>query len=149
MDRTGYATFEALASLSDELEATAIYFSESLSFGRGESARRLETVAHSPGYFAVLGFQPLVGSWAEPSSTPREDVVVISYGLWQREFGGAPDVLGKPLRLGLDTYSIGAVAPRGFAGIDYKAVDVWLPLAPRARRRRTAPNGRRKRSFSR
>ena len=133
MDRTGYATFDALTNLSDELEASAIYFSESLSFGRGESSRRLETVAHSPGYFAVLGFQPLVGSWAEASNPPREDVAVISYGLWQREFGGSLDVLGKPLRLGLDTYSIVAVAPRGFAGIDFRAVDVWLPLVPRAR----------------
>ena len=133
LDRTDYATFDALSNLSDELEASAIYFSESLSFGRGESSRRLETVAHSPGYFAVLGFQPLVGAWAEASNTPREDVAVISHGLWQREFGGSLDVLGKPLRLGLDTYSIVAVAPRGFAGIDFKAVDVWLPLVPRAR----------------
>ncbi len=128
MDRTGYATFEALTG-SDDFDSTAIYLTESLSLGRGARARQVEAVAHSGGYFAVLGMQPRLGSW--PGSA--EDAVVISHRLWQQEYGGAADVLGKPLRLGLDTYSIAAVAPPGFAGIDYKAADVWLPLAPRGR----------------
>jgi putative ABC transport system permease protein len=133
MDRTGYTTFDALATMHDELEASAAYFGESLSLGRGPGARRLETVAHSGGYFTVLGLQPEIGSWTEASDTAREDTAVISYALWQQEFGGSRDVLGKPLRLGLDTYTIVAVAPRGFRGIDWKPADVWLPLAPRAR----------------
>jgi putative ABC transport system permease protein len=133
IDRTGHATFEALGSMRAELEASAAYFTESLSFGRGSGARRLEALAHSGGYFAVLGVQPALGSWAEASSLAREDAAVISHALWQQEFGGAPDVLGKPLRLGLDTYNIVAVAPRGFRGIGWKPVDVWLPLVPRAR----------------
>jgi putative ABC transport system permease protein len=133
MGRTGYATFEALESMRDELEASAAYFTESLSLGRGSGARRLEALAHSGGYFAVLGVQPEIGSWTEASNPAREDVAVISHALWQQEFGGAPDVLGKPLRLGLDTFSIVAVAPRGFRGIGWKPVDVWLPLVPRAR----------------
>ena len=44
------------------------------------------------------------------------------------------DILGKPIRLGLDAYTIVAVAPRGFAGIGFKAADIWLPLAPRGQR---------------
>ncbi|PYR95543.1 MAG: hypothetical protein DMF84_00370 [Acidobacteria bacterium] len=132
-DRTGYATFEALATLHDELEASAAYLSESLSLGRGQRARRLEIVAHSPGYFGVLGLQPATGAWPDASDATREDVAVISYALWQQEFGAANDVLGKPLRLGLDTYSIVAVAPRGFRGLGWRPADVWLPLAPRAK----------------
>jgi putative ABC transport system permease protein len=127
MDRTGYATFEALAA--DDFESTAIYLTESLSLGRGVRASQVNVVAQSGGYFAVLDVQPRLGSW--PGSA--EDAVVISHRLWQQEFGGAEDVLGKPLRLGLDTYEIAAVAPAGFAGIDYRAADIWLPLAPRAR----------------
>lgn len=133
MERTGHATFEALAAMRDELEASAAYFTESLSLGRGSGARQLESLAHSGGYFAVLGIQPQVGSFAEAENPAREDAAVISHALWQQEFGGARDVLGKPLRLGLDTYTIVAVAPRGFRGIGWKPVDVWLPLVPRAR----------------
>jgi predicted permease len=132
-ERTGHGAFEALASMRDELEASAAYFTESLSLGRGSGARRLEALAHSGGYFAVLGIQPEIGSWAEASNPAREDAAVISHALWQQEFGGGRDVLGKPLRLGLDTYTIVAVAARGFRGIGWKPVDVWLPLVPRAR----------------
>jgi len=128
VNRTDYATFDALAA-SGDLESGAIYLTESLSLGRGARARQVETVAHTGGYFAALGVRPRLGSWPDGA----QDAAVISHRLWQQEFGGAEDVLGKPLRLGLDTYSITAVAPQGFAGIDYKAADVWLPLAPRAR----------------
>ena len=132
MELTGYSTLEAIATV-DQVEASAAYYVESLSLGLGQKARRLEAVAHSRDYFTVLGVQPLRGSWAEPSNGGREDGAVISYGLWLREFGGSDDVLGKPLRLGLDTYSIVAVAPRGFAGDGSTVADIWLPLAPRAR----------------
>jgi predicted permease len=133
MELTGYSTFEALSTMANEVEASAAYFGESLSLGVGQNARRIETVAHSRDYFTVLGVQPLLGSWTDPSNAAREDAAVISYGLWHREFGGSYDVLGKPLRLGLDTYSIVAVAPRGFAGSGFTVADVWLPLPPRAR----------------
>jgi len=133
MDRIDYAAFEALAGMPNELTATAVFFSEPLTLGRGQHARRLEAVAHSRDYFTVLGVQPILGSWTEAAATPRDDTAVISHGLWQREFGGALDVLGKPLRLGLDTYTIVAVAPREFAGVGFKAADVWLPLVPRAK----------------
>lgn len=131
--RTGYAAFEALGSMHDELEASAACFTESLSLGRGSGARRLEVLAHSGGYFDLLGLRPEIGSWAEASNPAREDAAVISHAVWQQEFGGARDVLGKPIRLGLDTYNVVAVAPRGFRGIGWKPVDVWLPLVPRAR----------------
>ena len=131
MDRAPYSMLEALATMDDELEASAAYFSELLSLGRGEHARRLESVACGPDYFAVLGVQPLLGSFG--GACAREEAAVISHARWRQEFGGAADIVGKPLRLGLDTYTIVAVAPRGFVGIGYKAADVWLPLAVRAK----------------
>src|SRR3954447_5656737 len=131
-DRTGYDTFDALARLRDKLEITAAYLEEPLSLGRGRQARRIETVAHTPGYFEVLGLQPAVGAWPGSSNAPPEDLAVISYPLWQQEFGGSNDVLGKPVHLGTDVYSIAAGAPRGFRGID-NPTDVGLPLVPRAR----------------
>jgi len=130
--RTGYASFEALAAIPDDLEATAAMFNETLSLGRGERARRLEVVAHTPQYFAVLGVQPLIGSWKPLEGAARDGAAVISYALWRQAFGGATDVLGKPLRLGTVTYTIVAVAPRGFTGIGVEAADVWLPLDRRA-----------------
>lgn len=128
-----YATFESLAAAHEELEGSAAYFSEQLTMGRGPEARRLEVVAHSQGYFDVLGVKPLLGSWTQAPNEARDDRAVISYGLWRDQFGGAADVLGRPLRLGTTTYTIAAVAPRGFSGLGITPVDAWLPLEPRAR----------------
>ena len=126
-------TFDALGSLHEDLESSAAYYNESVSFGTGAAARQLQAVTCSPDYFSVLGVQPLIGSFAEFSGRGRANAAVVSYRVWQQAFGGAADVIGKPLRLGSDSYTIVAVAPRRFAGIDFKTADVWLPLAPRAR----------------
>src|SRR5687768_7623163 len=61
-DRIDYATFDVLGTMREEIEASAVFFSDSLSLGRGERARPLEVVAHSRDYFAVLGVPPLIGS---------------------------------------------------------------------------------------
>ena len=55
--------------------------------------------------------------------------VVISYGYWQRRFGGRPDVLGKTLTIRKATLTIVGVAARGFIGeTSGQQPDMWLPL---------------------
>ena len=132
-DLTDYPTFEALSASTTPLARCAVYFSESLTPGRGERARRLEVVDQSPGYFAVLGVQPAIGSFPDAANASREDVAVISHALWQRESAAPQTCWDSRSSVGLDTYTIVAVAPRGFAGVGFKAGDVWLPLAPRGR----------------
>jgi putative ABC transport system permease protein len=55
---------------------------------------------------------------------------VISYGVWQRVFGGAPSTIGRKVRLDDDDYTIVGVMPRDFKHPIDKAgapVEVWLP----------------------
>ena len=78
-------------------------------------------------------------------------VVVISYSLWQRRFGGARDVVGRMVTLSGERYSIIGVMPRGFAfprgaelpsGLQFGArTDIWAPLVFSAQpiARTTAP----------
>ena len=55
--------------------------------------------------------RPLCQDDALPDGSP---VVVIGYGLWQREFGGESSALGKPIALAKHEYTIVGVAPKGF-----------------------------------
>jgi hypothetical protein len=56
--------------------------------------------------------------------------MVISYGLWQRRFGGAPDVIGRQLSLNGVPVSVIGVTPPEFFGIDVGGTfDVILPVA--------------------
>jgi predicted permease len=95
--------------------------------GRGEPERiRGATVTAS--YLSTLGTKPVLGrafSSAEdrPGGPP---VALISYGLWQKNFGGNPGVLSQLVNLDGRSYNIVGVLPPGF---DLPGIaDVWIPL---------------------
>lgn len=90
---------------------------------------RIDGAICSWGLFPALGVRALLGRpfTAEEDKHGARRVVVISYGLWQRRFGGTPDVLGRQIRLDSQSYDIVGVMPSGFAYPDRK-VDVWAPV---------------------
>lgn len=81
-----------------------------------------------PSLLPTLRVEPVLGRGFLPEETAkgREHVVLIDHALWQRQFGGAADVLGKSLRLDGVAYQIIGVMPRGFRFA--KHVDLWVPL---------------------
>ncbi|HEX8144189.1 MAG TPA: ABC transporter permease [Pyrinomonadaceae bacterium] len=66
--------------------------------------------------FSVLGANALVGRTftAEDGKPGRGDVIILSYGFWQRQFGGAQDVVGKTVALDGETVTIIGVMPADF-----------------------------------
>src|SRR3989440_5534973 len=95
--------------------------------GEGEPQRLIgiKVTAH---YFDVFGIKPLLGRFLLPEedAVGKNHVVVLSYGFWQRVFGGARDVIGRAVQLNGEPYQIVGVAP--YFGIASK-VDVWTPMA--------------------
>jgi putative ABC transport system permease protein len=77
----------------------------------------------SPGLTDVMGVEPIMGRWFQPDDTSLG--IVISYGLWQRLYGGAPDVIGRTLRLDLNTGTVIGVVPQGFQTLT-PDIDVWI-----------------------
>jgi predicted permease len=79
--------------------------------------------------FPLIGVNPILGR----TFLPQEDlpggakVVVLSYGFWQRHYGGAPDVVGKNLKLNGDGYTVVGVMPQGFQ-VPTSVAELWLPL---------------------
>ncbi len=96
--------------------------------GEGEP-QRLVGVKVTAHYFDVYGIKPVLGRFLLPEedAVGKNHVVVLSYGFWQRVFGGARDVVGRAVQLNGEPYQIAGVAPYGF-GIASK-VDVWTPMA--------------------
>jgi putative ABC transport system permease protein len=86
----------------------------------------IKATAH---YFDVYGIKPALGRTflPEEDALGKEHVVVLSYPFWQRVFGGAADVLGRPVQLNGEPYTVIGVAPLGF-GIASK-IDAWMPMA--------------------
>jgi len=82
----------------------------------GEHPERLESGVVSPNYFSILGARPQLGRLFDPGDTAPgfADAVVITDGLWRREFGGERSVLGHQMRLDTDLYTIVGVLPPDF-----------------------------------
>jgi len=93
---------------------------------------RLSFKQVTPNYFAVLGVDAQLGRVFDPrDTTPGYNLeVVLSDGLWRREFGADPRILGKAVRLDNDEYHVVGVMPRGFrdqgSTSDEQNVELWL-----------------------
>jgi ABC-type antimicrobial peptide transport system permease subunit len=104
----------------------------------GETGRveRMYGLLVSDNYFSALGLRPVLGRFLRSDEVARpggDPVVVISHGLWQARFGGAPGVLGQSLRVnGRDLTVIGVTPPEFQGTVLGLNFEVWLPatLAP-------------------
>ncbi len=77
----------------------------------------------------ILGAEPLLGRvFSEQEEKANAPVAVISYGLWQRRYGGARDMIGRKIVLDNLPYTVTAVMPRGFT-FTSRLQDVWTPAA--------------------
>jgi putative ABC transport system permease protein len=85
---------------------------------------------------ATAGLFPLLGVEAREGRTflPEEDragsapVVLLTYGLWRRRFGGSKEIIGKPITLDSRPYTVVGVLPPGFQLL--QPADVFVPFVP-------------------
>lgn len=86
----------------------------------------------SGNFFQALGVKLIAG---RPFNSQKDKipganpVAVISYGYWQRAFGGRPGILGSTVRVGQGIFQIIGIAPHGFRGILVGSEpDLWFPI---------------------
>ena len=116
----------AIQQLARSLERVEASSWERIDWRRGDSAERLQARVVTPGLPPAMGMRPLVGRvfTAEDGARGSEPVVLISEALWHREFGRAPDVVGRSLMLGATRRTvIGVSRPP----VSETEVDVWVP----------------------
>src|SRR5437667_9429035 len=95
--------------------------------GQGE-AERVRGATVTANYLSTLGTKPVLGRTfsADDDRPGGSPVALISYGLWQKHFGGNGDVISQSLNLDGRNYNIIGVMPPGF---DLPGIaDVWVPL---------------------
>jgi predicted permease len=96
----------------------------------GSAPERVAGARTSANFFEVMGVAPAVGRTftADELREGGPSAVIIGNGLWKRDFGGDPSVLGRAVRLDDRSYTIVGVMPDGY---DYpNDAEYWLPLPP-------------------
>lgn len=93
----------------------------------GDTAERVNLAMTSTNFFHVFGLQPQLGRFFLPEEeiAGHNPVAVLGYGLWQREFGGDPSVVGKSIMLDGQAYTVVGIAPAAFQYPD--RTEVWIP----------------------
>lgn len=101
------------------------------SVSKGGEPLQIFTEMVTGNYFDVLGVHPARGRFflPEEDETPgTHPVVVMSYGLWQRVFGGDPSVVGRTLRVNGHPYTVVGIGPAGFKGVNaIGGPELWIP----------------------
>ena len=96
--------------------------------GNGLPSERITGQSVTPGLFAVLGVQPLMGRIFTDDDARADASVIISHRLWQRRYGENPRILDSQIRIDGRSRTVIGILPGDFRYGDPR-VDCWTPFA--------------------
>src|ERR1700730_12037899 len=123
-----YPNFTDWRNQNHVFEKIGVYNRDSYNLIGGGEPERILTAQTSADLFGAFRVQPALGrvftnEEDKPGGTP---VVVLSYGLWQRRFGGQSSIVNQQLTFNGKSYTVIGVLPPGF---QYPSrVEMWVPI---------------------
>ncbi len=111
-------------------EALSAYSSGSANLITGQDPERVSLWRVNANFFPMLGVKMTAGRDLRPEEDKpgAAPVAIVSYSLWQRRFGSAPDALGRAILLDGVSHTVIGVLPRDFK-IEDKPADIYSALA--------------------
>ncbi len=111
-------------------ERMAIYQQLEFNLAGQKEPEQVAGVRASGSLFPVLGFQPYLGRTFLPEEDQlgKNNVVVLSYGLWSRRYGADQGLLGKPIKINGESYTVVGVMPPQFQ-FPHSRFELWVPIA--------------------
>ncbi len=129
-DVWSYPKFEALRDASQTFEQIAVVSNQNFPLTDTDSPERLSVEMVSASYFPMLGIEAVQGRTFtnDEDKTPGANpVALLSYKLWQRRYGAAPNIIGQTISLNKVPLEIVGVLPESFKG-QKGTTEVWVPV---------------------
>jgi len=130
----GYPTFYDWRAQTKSFEAMAAmsFWNPTLSADTGEP-ESIQGSSVTADYFRVLGVRPLLGrEFTQQEDSPNQNsVVILSYSLWKRRFGGDPALVGKQILMNGIARTVVGIMPAGFQSLlshQNLPAEIWRPL---------------------
>jgi len=128
-----YARYKDVERWTTSFSEVAGYSARDLAIGVGDAAREMRVGIVSSNFFKFFEAPPAIGRYftrvedSLPNGTP---VAVLSYPMWQTQYGGRKDVLGSKIQVASLIYTVIGVSPQGFAGLwGDKPPVVFIPIS--------------------
>jgi predicted permease len=122
-----YADWKAQNQVFEDM--AAITNGEFSLTGDGEP-EKISAYRVTANFFPLLGVKPLLGrNFLQEEDKPGANrVAIISYGLWQRRYGGERETIGREILLNGEKYTVAGVMPARFQFLE-SDIDIWVPVA--------------------
>lgn len=123
-----YQNFQDWKTQSSSFEKMAIFRQSDYTLTGASGSEHTTAREVSAGFFGLLGTRLELGRDFQPEDDHQGagPVAILSYGLWQRRFGGTADVLGKVVRLNEQNYTVVGVTAKDFWF--YSKSDLFIPV---------------------
>jgi predicted permease len=116
--------------MNKSFDVLDIYATQNYMEKTPQGAQQVNGVDVSDGFFKTLGVIPMLGrdfkTGEDLASAPR--TVILSYGAWQKRFGGRKDVLGQTVTLDGELNTIIGVLPREFHFVPAEPAEFWATI---------------------
>jgi len=116
-------------------ESIGVYQNKYFNISGDKEPERLMSARISSSVFPMLGAEPMLGrTFTIGEDAPGQNVVILSYGLWQRRFGADPGIIGRNLELNRQPYTVIGVMPKAFnfplrGPQGSEPAELWVPMA--------------------
>jgi macrolide transport system ATP-binding/permease protein len=127
-----YPIYRDFRDRNEVFDGLAVYRFSPMSLSREGNNERIWGYLVSGNYFDLLGVKPAAGRFftQEEDRVPgASPVAVLSYGCWQRRFGGDPNLVGKEITINSHRFDVVGIAPEGFGGtVLIFTPEIWVPV---------------------
>ena len=127
--------WEAVRDRQDVFSGIFAYGDNTFNLAESGERRTVPGNYVSAQFFSTLGVRPALGRLLDKTDDFRgcPGAVVLGYDMWQREYGGASNVLGRSISIEGHRFPIIGVAQKGFFGVDVgRSVDTYVPVCAEA-----------------
>ena len=115
-------------AMTDVVQELGAYTTGGLNLGDSHNASRVRVTIATPSLFSMLGAAPERGrGFVEAEGKPgAPDVVLLSQGIWKRQFGGDTSIVGQSVQMNGIPHTVIGVMPGTF--VFPSGTDVWIPM---------------------